>query len=100
MSPRDGEDGTGLQAIYWVPGLALRSPTKVLFNLIPLSLSKKSGHYLLYFPQRVFEEQENRYESLGGKVSFIMYRNVNICTESLGSDQTALFRKGSQDVGN
>ena len=28
-----------------------------------------------------------------------MYRNVNICTESLGSDQTALFRKVSQDVG-
>ena len=60
----------------------------------------KSGHDLLYFCQRVFEEKENRYESLWGKVSFIMYRNVNICTESLGSDQIALFRKGSQDVGN
>lgn len=60
----------------------------------------KSGYYLLYFPQRVFEEQETSYESLWGKVSFIMYRNVNVCTESLGSDQTALFRKVSQDVGN
>ena len=100
MSPCDGEGSTGLQAIFWVPGLALLSPTKVLFNFIPLSLSMKSGHDLLYFRQRVFEEKENRYESLWGKVSFIMYRNVNICTESLGSDQIALFRKGSQDVGN
>ena len=99
MSPCDGKDSTGLQAIFWVPGLALLSPTEVLFNFIALLLSMKSGHYLLYFPQRVFEEQENSYESLWGKVSFIMYRNVNICIESLGSDQTAWFRKVSQDVG-